>query len=174
MIAGKGSYEYRDEPEILHLENLKKKKSTTHIEEEQAAEADEEDKKEDEEQKARNKIFADPRTKKPYDPDKKFGIIEDGTQQIYDRITTSYDCNLPPDYYLKYIQDQKPNSDTRWFIRPHHLETLTNHYNSIKDDILNTRYFSHYDKDYGVKKEQSNNEQALEYISKHVEQLKMK
>ena len=102
-MAGKGSYEYGDEPEILHLENLKKKKSTTHIEEEQANEADEEDKKEDEEQKARNKIFTDNRTGKPYDPDKKFGIIEDGTQQIYDRITTSYDCNLPPDYYLKYI-----------------------------------------------------------------------
>ena len=39
---------------------------------------------------------------------------------------------------------------------------------------MNTRYFSHYNKDYGVKKEQSNNEQALEYIQRHVEQLKMK
>ena len=62
----------------------------------------------------------------------------------------------------------------KWFIRPHHLESVTNHYNSIKDDILNTRYFSHYDKDYGVEKEESNNEEALKYISRHVEQLKMK
>ena len=37
---------------------------------------------------------------------------------------------------------------------------------------MNTRYFSHYNKDYGVKKEQTNNEQALEYIQRHVEQLK--
>ena len=71
---------------------------------------------------------------------------------------------MPADYYLKYIQDQKPSEEQRWFIRPHHLESLTAHHNSIKDDVLNTRYFSHYNKDYGVKKELTNNEQALEYI----------
>ena len=38
-----------------------------------------------------------------YDPDKKFGIIRDGTQVLYDNITSSYECYLPPDYYLKYI-----------------------------------------------------------------------
>ena len=48
------------------------------MEEEQAAEAEEEEKQEDEEQKNRNKIFQI--NGKPYDPNKKFGIIEDGTQ----------------------------------------------------------------------------------------------
>jgi len=40
---------------------------------------------------------------KPFDPAKKFGTIQDGTQLIYDDITTSYQLNLPPDYYLKAI-----------------------------------------------------------------------
>ena len=50
-----------------------------------------------------------------------------------------------------------PNKDDkRWFVRPHHLESLTNHYNSLKDDVLNTRYFSHYNRD--QEKELTNNE----------------
>lgn len=40
---------------------------------------------------------------KPFDPAKKFGTIEDGTQLVYDDITTSYALNLPADYYLKAI-----------------------------------------------------------------------
>ena len=67
----------------------------------------------------------------------------------------------------------KPD-EVKWFIRPHHLESLTNHYNSLKDDILNTRYFSHYNQDYGKKPNITNNENALHYISRHVDQLKMK
>ena len=47
--------------------------------------------------------FIDIKTGKQYDPDKKFGLIEDGNQLVYDNITTSYALNLPPDYYLKYI-----------------------------------------------------------------------
>ena len=47
--------------------------------------------------------FIDIKTGKQYDPDKRFGVIEDGTQLVHDNITTSYELNLPPDYYLKYI-----------------------------------------------------------------------
>ena len=39
----------------------------------------------------------------------------------------------------------------KWFIRPHHLETLTEHFNSVKDDVLNTNYYSHYNQQYGKK-----------------------
>jgi hypothetical protein len=53
--------------------------------------------------------------------------------------------------------DNLPKKDSggnqKWFIRPHHLETLTKHPLSIKDDVLNTRYYSHYDQTYGEKKE---------------------
>ena len=66
-----------------------------------------------------------------------------------------------------------PNKDDKkWFIRPHHLESLTNHYNSLKDDVLNTRYFSHYNRE--NEKELTNNEQAIDYIESHLEQLRMK
>ena len=44
-----------------------------------------------------------------YDPDKKFGIITDENALIYDNVTTSYEVNLPPDYYLKYISEALPN-----------------------------------------------------------------
>lgn len=82
---------------------------------------------------------------KPFDPAKKFGTIENGTQLVYDDITTSYSLNLPADYYLKHIQRVMPvKDDQAWFIKPHHIESLTEHHNSIKDDFLNTRYFSHY------------------------------
>lgn len=49
--------------------------------------------------------FIDIKTGKQFDPDKRFGLIEDGTQLVHDNITTSYEMNLPPDYYLKYVQD---------------------------------------------------------------------
>ena len=119
-------------------------------------------------------FFVDPKGNN-FDPDKKFGLLNDGNQLLYDEITTSYEVNLPPDYYLKYIQEALPNKDERrWFIRPHHLESLTNHFNSLKDDILNTRYFSHYNKNYGVKPNPSDNEKALEYLGKHIDKLRMK
>ena len=82
---------------------------------------------------------------------------------------------MPPDYYLKYIQDALPNKDARrWFIRPHHLESLTNHYHSLKDDVLNTRYFSHYNQMYDKKPVVTDNERALGYLEKHIDQLRMK
>jgi len=91
---------------------------------------------------------------------------------VYDNITTSYDLNLPPDYYLKYVQDSLPKKDEKqkWFVRPHHVEALTDHHNSLKDDILNTRYFSHYNRDQNI--EPTHNEQAIEIIEGHLNMLK--
>ena len=81
-----------------------------------------------------------------FDPSKKFGIIQDNSL-LYGDITSSYPLNLPTDYYQKYIISTLPTKESqgKWFIRPHHLQSLTNHPNSIKDDVLNTRYYSHYD-----------------------------
>lgn len=68
-----------------------------------------------------------------------------------------------------------PNKDEMaWFIRPHHVESLTGHFQSIKDDFLNTRYFSHYNQQYGKVKEFSVNEIAIEQIEKHLDTLKLK
>ena len=68
-----------------------------------------------------------------------------------------------------------PNKDDkRWFIRPHHLESLTNHYNSLKDDVLNTRYVSHYNQQHGKKEEVNESQLAIEKIEAHLEALKSK
>ena len=44
-------------------------------------------------------------------------------------MSSSYPLNLPTDYYLKYVQSTMPSKEqaNKWFIRPHHLETLTEH-----------------------------------------------
>lgn len=89
-------------------------------------------------------------------------------------MTTSYPLNLPTDYYMKYIQSTLPAKDstTKWFIRPHHLETLTEHAQSVKDDVLNTRYYSHYNQQYGKKEERNEAEEAIKMIEGHLSRLK--
>jgi hypothetical protein len=112
---------------------------------------------------------------KDFDPQKKFGIIEDENKLLYDNITTSYPANLPTEHYQKYIMDNLPKKEAgngKWFIRPHHLETLTRHPLSVKDDVLNTRYISHYDDNYGKKKEVNASEEAIKDIENHLSTLK--
>ena len=94
---------------------------------------------------------------------------------MYDNITSSYPLNLPPDHYNKYIMEGLPKKESgngHWFIRPHHLETLTNHKNSVKDDVLNTRYISHYDQTYNVPEPVNKNEEAITKIETHLEVLR--
>ena len=72
---------------------------------------------------------------------------------IYDDITTSYPLNLPTQYYHDHVKKSLPKKeDGNWYIRPHHIDSLTEHTQSMKGDILNTRFYSHYNKEYGVKK----------------------
>ena len=119
-------------------------------------------------------FYRDSGTGNYYDPTKKFGIIEDDSL-LYDNVTTSYPLNLPTDYYQKYIQGTLPQKGVvtqKWFIRPHHLETLTGHEQSVKDDVLNTRYFSHYNQQYGKKEERNEAEEAIKCIEGHLGRLK--
>tara|TARA_B110000285_G_C15037693_1_gene570206 strand:+ start:711 stop:1229 length:519 start_codon:yes stop_codon:yes gene_type:complete len=51
---------------------------------------------------------------------------------------------------------------------------LTQHPLSIKDGVLNTRYFSHYDQEYGKKKEVNPSEEAIDKIEDHLSTLKGK
>ena len=67
---------------------------------------------------------------------------------------------------------QKDGGNGKWFIRPHHLETLTQHPLSIKDDVLNTRYYSHYDQNYDKKEEKNINADAIVKIEEHLAMLK--
>lgn len=123
-------------------------------------------------QESPNKDFFKDSQGNPFDPNKKFGIIQDNSL-IYDNVTSSYPLNLPTDYYQKYIQSTLPAKDgTKWFIRPHHLETLTEHPLSVKDDVLNTRYYSHYNQKYGKKEERNEAEEAVRTIEQHLNYLK--
>lgn len=54
-------------------------------------------------------IFKDHQTGQPYDPNKRFGVIDGEKALIYDNITTSYPVNLPPDYYKKHIENIIPD-----------------------------------------------------------------
>ena len=173
-LAGEGGEDGM--PMVSSLAELSKTKSRLMREDEALLEELEEEKELEEQANNIKQHFIDIKTGQQYDPDKRFGVIEDGTQLVYDNITTSYDLNLPPDYYLKYVQDNMPARDEKnskpWFIRPHHIESLTNHFNSLKDDVLNTRYFSNYNRE--KEEELTNNEKAIDYIENHLEQLRMK
>ena len=84
---------------------------------------------------------------------------------------------MPTEYYQKYIMDSLPKKETgngKWFIRPHHLETLTSHPLSVKDDVLNTRYISHYDQEFGKKPEINPAEEAITNLEAHLAELKSK
>lgn len=87
----------------MSLGDLSKSKSRTERDDEQEKEDMEEMQAIAEQERDIKQHFIDIKTGKQYDPDKKFGLIEDGNQLVYDNITTSYALNLPPDYYLKYI-----------------------------------------------------------------------
>jgi len=120
-------------------------------------------------------MFIDPKTGQSYDPAKKFGVIETEGTLLYDNITTAYPLNLPADYYHTYIQSQIPKeSDGKWFIRPHHLENLTQHPSSIKDHVLNTHYYSHYNQDYNKVPEVNDCELAVKKIEEVLDALKQK
>lgn len=83
-----------------------------------------------------------------FNPSKKFGTIDDKGTLLYENISTSYQSYMPTEHYNKYIMDKLPKKSDgggNWFVRPHHLETLTQHPKSIPDDVLNTRYVSNYD-----------------------------
>jgi hypothetical protein len=36
------------------------------------------------------------------------------------------------------------NHDDKWYIRPHHIESLTEHPNSLKDNVIDSNYYTFY------------------------------
>ena len=81
---------------------------------------------------------------------------------------------MPADYYLKTIQRAMPDKlpEDKWFIRPHHIESLTNHASSIKDDFLNTRYYSFYNNE--KPHVPTEKEKALSMIEEKLQALRLK
>lgn len=54
------------------------------------------------------------------------------------------------------------------------MESLTQHANSIKDDALNTHYFSHYNLDYDKPPERNEAEEAIIKLEEMIDELKAK
>lgn len=120
-------------------------------------------------------FFLEDREGETFNPAKKYGNIENEGQLIYENITSSYPVNLPVEMYQKHIMETMPKKEDgggHWFIRPHHLENLTKHPKSINDDVLNTRYYSHYNVDHGKKKEDDIAQDAVDRIEGHLAKLK--
>ena len=63
---------------------------------------------------------------------------------------------------------KKEDGEGKWFIRAHHLECLTAQPKSIKDDVLNSRYYSHINSQYGIKEQVQDDQQSIEDIEKHI------
>ena len=71
-------------------------------------------------------------------------------------------------------QDPADAKDDKWFVRPHHVESLTMHERSMKDDVTNTRYYSHVNQDHGKVPEVNWCEEAMGHIEQQLAELKDK
>ena len=65
---------------------------------------------------------------------------------IKDERFSAYNIEYPPQYYYEIIKQNEPLKKKDWFIRPHHIESISNSKKAINDDILNTKYISYYGK----------------------------
>ena len=65
---------------------------------------------------------------------------------IKDERFSAYNIEYPPQYYYEIIKQNEPLKNKDWFIRPHHIESISNSKKAINDDILNTKYISYYGK----------------------------
>ena len=62
-----------------------------------------------------------------FNPAQQFGMI-DKNYITYDPRTSAYPSILPPEFYENYIHESSPARSKKWFVRPHHVETLTSNY----------------------------------------------
>lgn len=66
---------------------------------------------------------------------------------VRDELFTSYDIELPIKYYYDVTKKNEPKEEEEWYIRRHHIESLTKNDKGIPDDIMNTKYISYYKPD---------------------------
>jgi hypothetical protein len=63
-----------------------------------------------------------------------------------DGLAIEYPTIFPVEYYKNLVDKERARSDEaqQWYLRPHHIETLTEHPASLKDNILDSNYYSFY------------------------------
>ena len=179
-LRGDGDTTQRSENKSCDFQSLPSMKSVGELEKEDEDEEEEviEIEETDAQKKAREhkELYKNIFTGQYFDPNKVFGTIDPERSLKYDDITTAYPVMLPAEYYYKYIKSQMPDEEKekKWFIRPHHIENLTDHKRSIRDDVLNTHYFSHYNQKYGKVEEVNESAEAIKHIEHMLEHLKAK
>lgn len=62
-----------------------------------------------------------------------------------DGLGAVYPTIFPVEYYKNIMDKEKARHDKdKWYLRPHHIETLTEHPHSLKDNLLDSNYYSFY------------------------------
>lgn len=57
-----------------------------------------------------------------------------------------YPAIFPPGYYDNVMTKERLRSkDDKWYLRPHHIESLTDHPYSLKDNVMDSNYYSFYE-----------------------------
>ena len=64
--------------------------------------------------------------------------------QIQDERFNSFNVEFPIKYYYKLTKENEPPNKKDWYIRPHHIESISKNEKGIADDLLNTKYISYY------------------------------
>jgi len=95
---------------------------------------------------------------------------------------SGYEVLLPAEYYTYLAKKNVDMDDKKWFIRSHHIETLTEHPKSVKDNLMGAEYQTYYSEIEKPKVELKtafgekilgNKEQLIEHLEsqrKHIEQ----
>lgn len=68
-------------------------------------------------------------------------------RQTHVEMGNVYPTILPTDYYKNIIDRERvleESGSNPWYVRPHHLETLTEHPYSLKDNVMDSNYYSYY------------------------------
>ena len=63
---------------------------------------------------------------------------------IQDERFSSFNVEFPVKYYYKVTKENEPPNKKDWYIRPHHIESISKNEKGIADDLLNTKYISYY------------------------------
>jgi len=87
---------------------------------------------------------------------------------------TAYNIELPIDYYVNFVKSNEPPKTKEWFVRPHHIETVTKNEKGIADDVMNTKYISYYsppDLQHPVTREEQINE-VISKLESNIDNLK--
>ena len=63
---------------------------------------------------------------------------------LSENYNSTYEALFPVEYYESMAKQIIHKKGPKWFIRPHHIETLTENPKSVRDNIMDSKYESFY------------------------------